>query len=83
MRKAFDSVGLEMLKKALLRIKLPENTVKFILSLYEKRKIKVITSFGLTEEFEAADDLDQGEVISLLTWRIFYDPFVQLKKNKI
>src|SRR6266487_4073715 len=84
MHKAFDSVGLKMLKKSLERIKLPKNTVSFILSLYEKRKIKVITNFGLTEEFEAKDGLDQGEVISPLAWRIFYDPLlctVQKTKN--
>ena len=84
MRKAFDSVGLEMLKKSLERIKLPKNAVSFILSLYEKRKIKVITNFGLTKEFEAKDGLDQGEVISPLAWRIFYDPLlctVQKTKN--
>jgi len=83
-RKAFDSVGLEMLKKSLERIKLPKNAVSFILSLYEKRKIKVITNFGLTKEFEAKDGLDQGEVISPLAWRIFYDPLlctVQKTKN--
>ena len=66
MYKVFDSVGLEMLKKSLERIKLPKNTTKFILSLFEKRKIKVITSFGLIEEFKAEDSLDQGEVISPL-----------------
>ena len=66
MRKAFDSVSLKMLKKALLRIKLPEVAVNFIFNLYKERKIKVVTSFGLTEEFEAKDGIDQGEVISLL-----------------
>ena len=46
MQKAFDSVSLKMLKKALLRIKLPNTTVNFILDLYEKKKIKlVITRF--------------------------------------
>src|SRR5437868_8893962 len=84
MHKAFDSVGLEILKKLLERIKLPKNAVSFILSLYEKRKIKVITNFGLTKEFEAKDRLDQSEVISLLAWYIFYDPLlciVQKTKN--
>ena len=84
MRKAFDSVGLEMLKKSLERIKLPKNAVSFILSLYEKRKIKVITNFGLTKEFEAKDRLDQNEVILLLAWHIFYDSLlctVQKTKN--
>ena len=45
---------------------LPEVTTNFILSLYEKRNIKVVTSFSLTSEFEAEDSIDQGEVISLL-----------------
>ena len=48
-----------MLEKALKRIKLPENITRLILSLYRKRKIKVITSFGLTNEFKAEDRLDQ------------------------
>ena len=78
MRKAFDSVGLDMLRKSLERIKLPKNSTSFILSLFEKRKIKVITNYGLTSEFEAKDGLDQGEVISLLAWRIFYDPLLYI-----
>src|SRR5207237_4380836 len=45
-------------------------------NLYNKRKIKVITKYGLTKEFEAGDGLDQGEVISPLMWRIFYDPLL-------
>jgi ribonuclease HI len=84
MRKAFDSVSLRILRKALERIKMPEYTIRFILSLYESRKIKVITSFGLTKEFEAEDGIDQGEVISPLVWRIFYDPLlcaIQSTKN--
>ena len=76
MRKAFDSVSLKMLKKSLLRIKLPDTTINFILDLYEKRRIKVVTSYGLTEEFEAEDGIDQGEVVSPLVWRIFYDPLL-------
>ena len=58
MHKAFDSVGLKMLKKALIRIKLPKGIISLIMSLFERRKIKVITSFGLTEEFEAEDSLN-------------------------
>ena len=84
MCKAFDSVGLEILKKSLKRIKLPKNAVSFILSLYKKRKIKVITNFSLTKEFEAKDRLDQSKVISLLAWCIFYDPLLYIvQKTKI
>ena len=83
MRKAFDSVGLKMLKKALIKIKLLEGIISLIMSLFERRKIKVITSFGLTEEFEAEDGLDQEEVISPLAWRIFYDLLLCVVKDEI
>ena len=59
MQKAFDLVDLEILEKALKRIKLTENITRLILSLYKKRRIKVITSFRLTNKFEAKDRLDQ------------------------
>ena len=58
MKKAFDSVSLEMIEKVLRRIKLSELMIRFLLSLYNKRKIRVITEYGLTKEFEAEDNLD-------------------------
>jgi hypothetical protein len=82
MKKAFDSVSLVILKKVLKRIKLPEMMISFFLSLYNKRKIKVITEYGLTNEFEAEDGLDQREVSSLLIWRIFYNPLLSLIHNE-
>ena len=63
MKKAFDSVSLEIMKKALERIKVPDSIIKFLLNLYNKRKIRVITEYSLTKEFEAEDRLDQGEVV--------------------
>ena len=63
MHNAFDSVSLKILKNVLTRIKLSDIIINFILSLYEKQKIKVVTSFGLTSEFEAENRIDQGEVI--------------------
>ena len=38
--------------------------------------MKVITPFGLSDELLAQDGIDQGEVISPLIWRIFYDPLL-------
>ena len=78
MKKVFDSVSLMMMRKALERIKISELLIDFLLSLYNKRKIKVITEYGLTKEFAAEDGLDQGEVVSPLMWRIFYDPLLSL-----
>ena len=76
MKKAFDSVSIKMLELALERIKLPQATKNFILQLYYKREMEVITSVGNTEPFVAKDGIDQGEVISPLVWRIFYDPLL-------
>ena len=36
MRKAYDSVSLEMLQLALRRIKVPEKTIGFVLSMFDK-----------------------------------------------
>ena len=63
MKKAFNSVSLEMMKKVLKRIKELDSIIKFLLNLYNKRKIRVITDYRLTREFEAEDRLDQGEVV--------------------
>ena len=38
--------------------------------------MKVITKYGLSDELQAMDGIDQGEVISPLIWRIFYDPLL-------
>src|SRR5688572_30973725 len=76
MSKAFDSIGMTPLRYALKRIKLPNTAVDFIVNLFQYRKMKIITNFGLSEELTAADGIDQGEVISPLIWRIFYDPLL-------
>ena len=60
----------------LRRIKILENIINFIIFLFNKRQIRIITSFGLTEPFIGEDGIDQGETISLLLWRIFYDPLL-------
>ena len=58
------------------RIRLLESLITFIKQLYQDREIRVITDEGLTDFFTAGDRIDQGEVISLLMWRIFYDPLL-------
>jgi hypothetical protein len=76
MSKAFDSIGMTPLRFALKRIKLPDTAVDFLINLFQHRKMKIITNFGLSEELLAADGIDQGEVISPLIWRILYDPLL-------
>jgi hypothetical protein len=77
MKKAFDSVPLKSLEMALQRVKIPRRTIKYIINLFHKRQLRIITAYGLTEEVTAGDGIDQGEVISPLIWRIFYDPLLE------
>ena len=81
-KKAFDSVSLESLEIALRRLKIPEKIIKYIINLSHERQLKIITAYGLTEEIKAGDGIDQGEVISPLLWRIFYDPLLDRIQNK-
>jgi hypothetical protein len=55
---------------------LPPSTINFIINIYKNRKIKIITAYGVTDTFTACDGINQGEVISPLVWRIFYDPLL-------
>ena len=45
--------------------------------MFGRRKVGIITEFGTTEVFEAGDGIEQGETISPLVWRIFYDPLLR------
>ena len=71
-----------MLQKAMERIKIPNKASTFIINLFENRVLKTITDYGLTQEIIAGDGLDQGETLSPLLWRIFYDPLLnKIQKN--
>ena len=72
-----------MLKKALQRIKIPQKAIKLIIYLFKEREVKVITENGLTGTIIAGDGIDQGETISPLLWRIFYDPLLcKIQENE-
>ena len=72
-KKVFNSVSLDLFKLALQRIKISVLGQSFILDLFNKRQTRIITALGLTEAITAGDGIEQGEVISPLIWRIFYD----------
>ena len=76
MKKAFDSVSMVALRKAFERLRFSTKLTDFIIHLYERRRFSIITEYGNTEFFEAGDGIDQGEVLSPLVWRIFYDPLL-------
>src|SRR5438552_2067321 len=73
MSKAYDAVYIAILKKTLKRIKIPEQITKILLSILNNRTNTVITCHGNTEEYKVEDGIDQGDTISPILWRIFYD----------
>src|SRR5581483_9177122 len=46
-----------------------------------KRTSQVITQHGLTEPFITKQGIDQGDTISPLLWRIYYDPLITRVEN--
>jgi hypothetical protein len=66
MSKAFDSIHIPTLTKALHRIKLPISIVNLLIFLLSNRTNQVITDYGLTKSYSVEDGVDQGETISPL-----------------
>ncbi|CAB4423755.1 unnamed protein product [Rhizophagus irregularis] len=81
--KAFDSVDLTMLKFALQRLRLPNNAIQFLLSLFMACSNRVITAHGFTPSYRVRIGIDQGEVISPLLWVIYIDPLLTALKKEI
>ena len=72
-----------MLSKAMKRIKIPEKAIILIIDLFKDRKLSVILDGRLSNHIIAGDGLDQGETLSPLLWRIFYDPLMcKIQDNK-
>jgi hypothetical protein len=82
-QKAYDSVPILLLIKALKRIHVPEKIQAILQSLFQNRENQVITAHGLTEEYILEDGLDQGDTICPLLWRIFYDPLLTKINNSL
>jgi hypothetical protein len=76
MSKAYDSVNLDLFTKALYRIQMPSQLVQILTDLLTNRSNQVITNFGLTPPYPVQDGIDQGETITPLFWRIYYDPLI-------
>jgi ribonuclease HI/endonuclease/exonuclease/phosphatase family metal-dependent hydrolase len=76
MSKAYDSVNLELFTRALHRINMPYQLIQILTNLLTNRSNQVITNFGLTASYQVQDGIDQGETITPLFWRIFYDPLI-------
>ena len=57
-KKVFDSVSIIGLWKALNRIQIKDNLEKFLIEIYNKREVRIITKTGFTEGFQAQDRID-------------------------
>jgi len=82
MSKAYDRVRLDILIKAMERLKIPDKLIQLIISLFTDRTNSVITEFGTTSPYKVLIGIDQGEVISPLLWTIYYDPLLSRINSK-
>ncbi|KAG9286594.1 hypothetical protein G9A89_005362 [Geosiphon pyriformis] len=82
MRKAYDSVGWEHLKRSLIRIKICGKFIRFFGCIHNGRTNRIITDFGLTDRYHVHDRLDQVKVFLPLLWCIFYDPLLREVKRQ-
>src|SRR6185437_943451 len=82
MSKAFDSVHIDTLAKALRRIKVPTTIINLLTYLLANRTNQVITDYGFTDSYPVMDGIDQGETFSPYYGRYIMTPsFLQYKKS--
>ncbi len=74
--KAYDRVDLNILRKAMERVKILLSCINFILNFFTQRKNAILTKEGLSEYYNVKIGIDQGEVISPLLWCIYFDPLL-------
>lgn len=79
MKHCFDSVNCRpdgMLSRGLTRLKVPRGFIAMCENVALTKTNKVITEYGLTEEYHPECGLDQGGVECPLLWRVAYDPLL-------
>ncbi|CAB5212613.1 unnamed protein product [Rhizophagus irregularis] len=77
--KAFDSISITGLDLALRRLALPDRLVDLVIEIFNGRNARILIAFGPTRSFNAGDGVDQGDSLSSLLWRIYYDPLIRPK----
>ncbi|GBC01357.1 hypothetical protein RclHR1_04160004 [Rhizophagus clarus] len=76
--KVFDSISLDFLELALKQIGLPPHAVRYIINLFRGRRVQVATIFRPLSIFQAEDGIDQGDSLSSLLWRTYYNPLLTM-----
>ena len=75
--KAYNSISGLAVQKAMEQIKIPKKLIEIVGGMLENRTNRVITFHGLTDPYMVHDGIDQGDSISPLLWRIFYDSLLE------
>ena len=55
---------------------MPQQLINILLNILSNRTNRVITNLGLTNFYSVKNGIDQGETITPLFWRIYYDPLI-------
>ena len=76
MSKAYDSVNIQLLTKALQRLNMSNQLVNILINLLSNWSNQIIINLGLTPLYEVQDGIDQSETITPLLWWIYYDPLI-------
>ena len=76
MSKAYDFVNFTLFEYSLSRLALPPQIINILTNLLSNRQNRVITNLGFTLPYQVNNGIDQGETITPLLWRIYYDPLI-------
>ncbi len=61
--KAYDCVDLSILRKAIIRIKIPLKCINFIVNFFTHRKNAILTTREFTKLFDVKISIDQEKII--------------------
>ena len=61
---------------------MPQNLINILTNLLTDCQNHVISNLGLTNFYSVKNSIDQGETITPLFWRIYYDPLIHKIASK-
>ncbi len=74
-------MNIQLLCKCMLRLKIPTSFINLILNFFIKCTNAIIIFHSITTSYQMKVGIDQGEVIFLLLWTIYYNPLFCRIKN--
>src|SRR6185295_1757469 len=83
MSKAYDSVNFTLFKHSLTYLSLPLSIINILSDLLTDHHNQVITNLGITPFYSVHNGIEQGETITPLLWRIYYDLLISYIYAKV